>query len=74
MLDAEKRKRIYVVDEQGNLDGLITLRDNSRQAGVAISGTSSVVSSLYLTTARLSKGLVRSSYQYSATNEIHKGL
>uniref|UniRef100_A0A0E0N6X1 CBS domain-containing protein n=1 Tax=Oryza rufipogon TaxID=4529 RepID=A0A0E0N6X1_ORYRU len=26
-LDAEKRQRIYVVDEQGNLDGLITLRD-----------------------------------------------
>uniref|UniRef100_A0ACD5XEX5 Uncharacterized protein n=1 Tax=Avena sativa TaxID=4498 RepID=A0ACD5XEX5_AVESA len=27
MLDAEKRQRIYVVDGEGNLDGLITLRD-----------------------------------------------
>ncbi|KAF7039487.1 hypothetical protein CFC21_049461 [Triticum aestivum] len=26
-LDAEKRQRIYVVDGEGNLDGLITLRD-----------------------------------------------
>ncbi|KQK11260.1 SNF1-related protein kinase regulatory subunit gamma-1 [Brachypodium distachyon] len=26
-LDAEKRQRIYVVDAEGNLDGLITLRD-----------------------------------------------
>uniref|UniRef100_A0A0A8ZL27 CBS domain-containing protein n=1 Tax=Arundo donax TaxID=35708 RepID=A0A0A8ZL27_ARUDO len=26
-LDAEKRQRIYVIDEEGNLDGLITLRD-----------------------------------------------
>ncbi|WVZ67624.1 hypothetical protein U9M48_016676 [Paspalum notatum var. saurae] len=26
-LDAEKRQRIYVVNEEGNLDGLITLRD-----------------------------------------------
>jgi CBS-domain-containing membrane protein len=26
-LDAEKRQRVYVVNEEGNLDGLITLRD-----------------------------------------------
>jgi CBS domain containing-hemolysin-like protein len=26
-LDAEKRQRIYVINEEGNLDGLITLRD-----------------------------------------------
>jgi CBS domain containing-hemolysin-like protein len=26
-LDAGKRQRIYVINEEGNLDGLITLRD-----------------------------------------------
>ena len=26
-LDAEKRQRIYVINDEGNLDGLITLRD-----------------------------------------------